>query len=59
MNSTTGAEATALSIAVRTSSDSNRAWNGVTKRVGAKGRAVLARVAARKAYEVLDIVHWG
>ena len=51
MNKTTGADATALSIADRTSSDNNRAWNGVIKRVGAKGRAVLARVAARNAYK--------
>ena len=40
MNRTTGAEATALSIAPRTSFDRSRAWNGVMKRVGAKGRVV-------------------
>jgi hypothetical protein len=51
MNKTTGADATALSIALRTSSERSLAWNGVIKRVGAKGRVagVLARVAARKA----------
>jgi len=52
MNKTTGADATALSIAVRTSSDKNRAWKGVTNRVGAKTRtAGRARVVARKACE--------
>ena len=52
MNKTTGADATALSIAFRTSFDSSRAWKGVMNRVGLKGRdaGVLARVAARKAY---------
>jgi hypothetical protein len=52
MNSTTGADATALSIADRTSLERKRAWNGVTKRNRAAGRVagVLARVAARKAY---------
>jgi hypothetical protein len=52
MNRTTGADATALSIAVLTSLERKRAWNGVTKRIGAEGRVagVLARVAARKAY---------
>lgn len=51
MNSTTGADATALSIAPRTSLESSRAWNGVMNRVGAKGRdaGVLVGVAARKA----------
>lgn len=51
MNKTTGADATALSIAVLTSFERNRAWNGVTKRNGAGARVagVLARVAARKA----------
>lgn len=51
MNKTTGADATALSIAVLTSFERNRAWNGVTKRIGAGARVagVLARVAARKA----------
>lgn len=51
MNKTTGAEATALSIAARTSFDSNRAWNGVMNRVGAKARDAdaVVRVAARKA----------
>lgn len=53
MKRTTGAEATALSIAVRTSSERSRAWKGVRNRVAAKGRAVLARVAARKAFYVL------
>jgi hypothetical protein len=52
MNRTTGAEATALSIAALTSLERNRAWNGVIKRNGAEGRVagVLARVAARKAW---------
>jgi hypothetical protein len=51
INKTTGADATALSIAVLTWSERNRAWNGVTKRNGAAGRVagVLARVAARNA----------
>jgi hypothetical protein len=58
MNKTTGADATALSIAPRTSSESSRAWNGVMNRVGAKGRdaGVLARVAARKAYHSISIL---
>ncbi len=38
MNSTTGDEATALSIAERTSSDSSRVCNGVRKRARAKER---------------------
>jgi hypothetical protein len=52
MNRTTGADATALSIAVLTSFERNRAWNGVIKRIGAGARVadVLARVTARKAY---------
>jgi hypothetical protein len=50
MNRTTGDEATALSIAERTSSESSRAWNGVRKRAVGVGRTVLARVAARKAW---------
>jgi hypothetical protein len=51
MNKTTGADAIALSIAARTSFERNRAWNGVTKRIGAEGRVagVLVRLAARKA----------
>jgi hypothetical protein len=55
MKRTTGADATALSIAVRTSLERNRAWKGVMKRIGAVGRVagVLARVAARKAYGVI------
>lgn len=56
MNKTTGDEATALSIAERTSSESSRVWNGVMKRAGAKGRAVLVRVAARNAYMVSEIM---
>jgi hypothetical protein len=50
MNKTTGADATALSMALRTSFDRSRAWNGVMKRVGAKGRvAGVLAPAARKA----------
>ena len=51
MNSTTGEEATARSMAVRTSSERQRIWNGVRKRVlGAAARTGVARVAARKAW---------
>jgi hypothetical protein len=52
MNKTTGADATALSIAALTWSERNRAWKGVMKRSGAEGRVagVLARVAARNAW---------
>jgi hypothetical protein len=53
MKSTTGDEAMALSIAERTSSESRRAWKGVRKRAVGIGRAVLARDAARKAWEML------
>lgn len=51
MNSTTGEEATARSMALRTSSERHRVWKGVRKRVLGMGRAALARVAvaARKA----------
>lgn len=49
MNSTTGEEATALSIALRTSSERHRIWNGVRKRAVGAARAEVARVAARKA----------
>jgi hypothetical protein len=54
MNRTTGDEATALSIAERTSSESSRAWNGVKKRAVGVGRMVFARVAARKAWRMLE-----
>lgn len=54
MNRTTGDDATALSMADRTSSESNRAWNGVRNRAEGMGRAVLARVAARKAWWLSD-----
>lgn len=50
MNSTTGEEATARSIAVRTSSERHRIWKGVRKRVLGAARAEVARVAARKAW---------
>jgi hypothetical protein len=53
MNKTTGEEATALSMAERTSSESSRAWKGVRKRAVGVGRVVLARVAARKACYLL------
>jgi hypothetical protein len=54
MNRTTGDEATARSIAERTSSDRSLAWKGVRKRAEGRGRAVLARVAARKACGLLE-----
>ena len=57
MNKTTGDDATALSIAERTSSESNRAWNGVRNRAEGMGRAVLARVAARKAEGIARLVN--
>jgi hypothetical protein len=51
MNSTTGEEATARSMALRTSSERQRIWNGVRKRVlGAAARTGVARVTARKAW---------
>lgn len=54
MNKTTGDEATARSMAERTSSDSRRAWKGVRKRAAVGvvivKRGALARVAARKAW---------
>lgn len=61
MNKTTGAEATALSIAVRTSFESSRAWKGVMKRVGAKARdaGVHVRVAARNACRLLAMYEHG
>ena len=49
MNSTTGEEATALSIALRTSSERYRIWKGVRKRAVGATRTEVARVAARKA----------
>lgn len=50
MNNTTGDEAMARSIALRTSSDRHRIWKGVRKRALGRGRKKLARVAARKAW---------
>lgn len=50
MKSTTGEEATARSIAVRTSSERQRIWKGVRKRALGAVRAEVARVAARKAW---------
>jgi hypothetical protein len=52
INKTTGAEATALSIAALTSLESSRAWKGVTKRDGAKARdaGIVVRAAARNAF---------
>lgn len=61
MKSTTGADATAFSMALRTASERHLAWNGVMNRVGAKGReaGVAARVAARKAYERVSVLPVG
>ena len=51
MNRTTGEEATARSIALRTSSERHRIWKGVRNWVRWEARRVgaLARVAARTA----------
>lgn len=55
MNKTTGAEATALSIAARISSDRRRICVEVRKRGAvAEARGRLARVAARKAYKTIS-----
>ena len=63
MNSTTGEEATARSMAPRTSSERQRIWNGVRKRVlGAAAWTDVARVAARKAWynrQLLAVGHMG
>lgn len=54
MNKTTGADATALSIAWRISSESIRICMGVRKREAtAEGRGRVARVVARKACSLL------
>ena len=56
MKRTTGDEATARSIALRTSSDKLRAWKGVRKVVRKVVVGAVARVAARKAWSQLDVV---
>lgn len=50
INKTTGDEAIARSIALRTSSERHRIWKRVRKRELGRGRTELAQVAARKAW---------
>lgn len=49
MNSTTGADATALSMAARVWSESRRAWKGVRGEMGARKREAEERTAAGRA----------
>lgn len=57
MNRTTGAEATALSIAERISLESSRICVDVRKRGAEAGMGRAARVAARKACAMLNTLH--